>query len=129
MKGLLSFDVVQPALQVIKRQAGVCPSIAPTATAFEAAKKMAQGYRNNLNALIVSGADGKPESIVTEKDFLLKLPLERGASHKISVSELARPLSSLTTGGVELTMSEVNPVPPSSRCPTRTSFSRAAGVR
>jgi CBS domain-containing protein len=60
-------------------------SIAPDATAFDAMKLMAE---QNVGALLVKGADGNVEGILSERDFVRKLDVLDHAAKDTRVREI-----------------------------------------
>ena len=100
------FDFTVPALDVIKRS-GACPKIAADASAYDAAKAIAQLWDRRQNALIVTGADGSAEGILTARDFFTKLPLAQGAARATTVREIMRPAAEITLGRHTCTMEQV----------------------
>ena len=60
-------------------------SVTPDATAFDAMKLMAE---HNVGALLVEGADGKLEGILSERDFMRKLEVQGRSAKETYVREI-----------------------------------------
>lgn len=97
------FDFTQPAFKVIKP----CPvlSCAPETSAYAAGAEMSAAGRHSC--VVTSPKTGRLAGILSERDFLTKLPLERGAAQRTSVAELMTPVYDVSLGSAACTMEQV----------------------
>jgi CBS domain-containing protein len=67
------------------RKADAIFSISPDATVLEAQRQLAE---KNIGALLVMGPGGTVEGVLSERDIVRKLDLQRGAASKTRVREI-----------------------------------------
>jgi len=97
------FEFTKPAVEVMPQIPPL--TCGPETTALEAAEMMTTENRHHI--LVMSSTTGRLAGLLTERDFLTKLPLARGAARATAVTELMTPSYDLILGSANCSFEQV----------------------
>lgn len=103
MRPKFRFDFLQPAYKAMKATTPL--QCSPDMTAFAAGVEMGRQGRHSM--VVLSPKTGRLAGILSERDFLTKLPLKRGAAHEARVADLMTPVYDITLGRASCTSEDV----------------------